>query len=129
MRFLQDSTNCIAYIYFDSNRQGEQGVDALLASLVRQLAAIQSSIPGSLKELYNRHEKKQTRPCGNDISTTLHSLAKLYSRVFIVIDALDECQASGSSAKNVSVCSQVVQPIYSQRHNSFRKSSVCFKTS
>src|SRR5262249_39237143 len=38
---------------------------------------------------------KRTRPSLDEISEVLHSVAGLYSRVFIIVDALDECQAPG----------------------------------
>jgi hypothetical protein len=47
-----------------------------------------------VKDLYNRHKTKRTRPSLDEISRSLQAVATLYSRVFIIIDALDECQVS-----------------------------------
>lgn len=47
-----------------------------------------------MKSLYDSHKDKRTRPSFNEISRTLQSVAALYSRVFIIIDALDESQVS-----------------------------------
>ncbi len=47
-----------------------------------------------MKDLYGRHKDKRTRPSLDEISTTLHSVISTYSSVYIVIDALDECQVS-----------------------------------
>jgi hypothetical protein len=93
-RFQNDPTISIAYIYCNFRQKDEQKIDDLLASLLKQLAQSQSSLPGSIKDLYDRHMKKQTRPLLDEISRALHSVAGLCSRVFIIIDALDECQAS-----------------------------------
>ena len=41
------------------------------------------------------HVEKRTRPSLDELSTTLQSVAATYSRVFIIIDALDELQANG----------------------------------
>jgi len=74
-------------------RQDEQKIDDLLTSLLKQLAEGQLSLPVTVKELYNRHKTKRTRPSLDEISTSLQAVAALYSRVFLIIDALDECQA------------------------------------
>jgi hypothetical protein len=93
-RFSGDPTIGIAYIYCHFRRQDEQKVDDLLASLLKQLAQGKTFLPGSLKDLYSEHKKKRTRPSADEISRTIQSVAVTYSRVFIIIDALDECQVS-----------------------------------
>jgi hypothetical protein len=93
-RFQNDSTVSIAYIYCNFQRKDEQKIDDLLASLLKQLAQGQSSLPDSVKDLYDRHKVKQTRSSLDETLRCLHSVAAMYSRVFIVVDALDECQVS-----------------------------------
>ena len=93
-RFQNDQTVSIAYIYCNFRRKDEQKIDDLLASLLKQLAQGQSSLPDSVKDLYDRHKVKRTRPSLDETLKSLHSVAAMYSRVFIVIDALDECQVS-----------------------------------
>ncbi|KAH8585484.1 hypothetical protein B0O99DRAFT_603266 [Bisporella sp. PMI_857] len=93
-RFHKNSTTGIAYIYCNFNRQEKQKVGDLLASLLKQLAESQLSLPGSVKDLYTHHEAKRTRPSLDEISRVLESVAAIYSRVFFIVDALDECQAS-----------------------------------
>ncbi|KAF8858382.1 hypothetical protein BDZ45DRAFT_397454 [Acephala macrosclerotiorum] len=93
-RFSNDPTTGIAYIYCDFRRQDEQKIDNLLASLLKQLAESQPSLPGSVKDLYNRHKTKRTQPSLDEISKSLQAVTELYSRVFLVIDAIDECQLS-----------------------------------
>jgi len=93
-RFHDDKSIGIAYLYCNFRRQDEQKVDALLASLLKQLAECQHSLPSSVKDLYDRHKTKRTRPSLDEISKTLHSVIATYSVVYIVVDALDECQFS-----------------------------------
>jgi hypothetical protein len=93
-RFHNDKSIGIAYLYCNFRRQDEQKIDDLLASLLKQLAEYQPSRPGSVKDLYDRHKTKRTRPPLNEISGSLQAVATLYSRVFIIVDALDECQVS-----------------------------------
>jgi GTPase SAR1 family protein len=92
-RYREDPTVAVAYLYCDFGRQDEQTVDNLTASLLRQLAEGQSPLSKTMKDLYSKHEKKQTRPPLEDISEALQTVAASYSRVFILVDALDECQA------------------------------------
>jgi hypothetical protein len=95
-RVSSDPTIGMAYIYCSFQQQDVQKIDNLMASLLKQLAQGQSSLPDSVKDLYDRHKVKLTRPSLDEISRSLQSVAVLYSRVFIVVDALDECQVSDS---------------------------------
>ncbi|KAH6670383.1 ankyrin repeat-containing domain protein [Halenospora varia] len=60
--FHDNKNICIAYLYFNFRRQYDQKIDNL-----------------------------RTRPSRNEILMSLQALASMYSRVFIIIDALDEC--------------------------------------
>jgi Cdc6-like AAA superfamily ATPase len=91
-RFQEDPNVGIAYIY--CNFQRRQKLEDLLLSLLKQFAQGQSSIPDTVKLLYNRHKDQRTRPSLNEISRVLHSVVALYSRAFVIVDALDECQVS-----------------------------------
>ncbi|KAF3291522.1 hypothetical protein TWF970_000736 [Orbilia oligospora] len=93
-QFSNDLTVGIAFIYCNFKRKTEQNLDSLLASLLKQLAQSQNFLPENVKKLYDQHSAKRTRPSLDDIVATLKSVASLYSRVFIIVDALDECQAS-----------------------------------
>ena len=96
-RFQNNPTIGIAYLYCDFRRNYEQTIGDFLMCILRQLAQNQSSIPVSVQDLYHRHNKNQTRPSFEDISRALCSVAAMYSKVFIVVDALDECQVSEGS--------------------------------
>jgi Cdc6-like AAA superfamily ATPase len=93
-RFQNDKSIGIAYLYCNFRRQDEQKAQDLLASLLKQLSRGRSSLSDSVKSLHDSHNGKRTRPLFDEISKALQSVADLYSRVFIIIDALDECQAS-----------------------------------
>ena len=95
-RFRDDQTVGIAYIYCNFRRQDEQKAEDLLASLLKQLSQCQSSLPDSVRSLHDGHKNKRTRPTFDEISRALQSVAAMYSRVFIIIDALDECRAFDS---------------------------------
>ncbi|KAH0493756.1 hypothetical protein TgHK011_000407 [Trichoderma gracile] len=69
----------------------EQGIEDLIASLVKQLSRQRPCLPDVIKELHDRHKEEKTRPSVDDLVGVLRSVAALYSRVVIAIDALDEC--------------------------------------
>jgi hypothetical protein len=87
----------VAYLYFKSRRQQEQGLSDLLLSLLKQLTL--PSVPETLASLYKYHEVKRARPSFDEISGALHSVVASYSRAFIIIDALDECRMADSRHK------------------------------
>ncbi|OBT47113.1 hypothetical protein VE00_03058 [Pseudogymnoascus sp. WSF 3629] len=91
-RFQNDKSSGVAYLYCNFQRKDEQKAKDLLASLLKQLTQGRSSLPDSVKSLYESHKDKRTRPSFDEISRALQSVAALYSRVFIIVDALDECQ-------------------------------------
>ncbi|KAL9572165.1 hypothetical protein ACKAV7_003653 [Fusarium commune] len=82
----------IGYIYCNFRRQKEQNINDLLASLLKQLSRSWRCLPESVKLLYDKHEKNGTRPLVEKLSAALQSVVQSYEKVFIVIDALDECQ-------------------------------------
>lgn len=92
--FYNDSKIGIAYIYCNFKKQEEQTIYDLLASVLKQLAESQPALPESIKHLYEHHKAKRTRPSVDEIVTVLQSVMMVYSRIFIIVDALDECQAS-----------------------------------
>ncbi|QYT05611.1 Ankyrin repeat protein [Trichoderma simmonsii] len=107
-KFNNNSTVGIAYIYCNFKMQDEQKIDDLLASVLKQLAESQSCLPESIKNLYNRHKTQHTRPSINEILAVLQSVALMYSRIFIIVDALDECQEySGCRARFISELSNL----------------------
>jgi Cdc6-like AAA superfamily ATPase len=90
----------IAYIYCNYQPQQEQRPADLLSSLLKQLAQERPAMPTDVKNLYKHHRAKGTRPSFNEIVRVLHSTIRLYSRVFIIIDALDEYHASNNEGLN-----------------------------
>lgn len=84
----------IAYIYCNFNRNEEQQAPDLLLSLLKQLSRKRTPIPDPVRDLYKRYKTTSTRPQFEEISRALSSIIATYSCVFIVIDALDECQST-----------------------------------
>jgi Cdc6-like AAA superfamily ATPase len=96
-KFENDPKVGIAYLYCNFRRQQEQRPSDLLTSLLKQLTQRQIPLPEAVKYLYERHKFKGTRPSLDEIVRVLYSTVTSYSRLFILIDALDECQVSDGS--------------------------------
>lgn len=93
-RFLHEQYIAIAYIYCNFHRRHEQKLEDLLKALIKQLSLCLPSLPTHVKELYASHQSRNTRPSINELSKNLLQTAAMYARVFIVVDALDECEAA-----------------------------------
>ena len=72
----------------------KNSITYLLASLLKQLGEALPSLPKAVTELYERHKTKRTRPCIDELSKALQYVAASFTRAFVIIDALDECQIS-----------------------------------
>lgn len=94
-RFSANQDVGIAYVYCNFQLQQKQNAISLLTSLLKQLFRRQSSSSDSVEALYKKHHPNGTRPLINEVSAALQSVLDQYSRVFIIVDALDECLASG----------------------------------
>jgi Cdc6-like AAA superfamily ATPase len=93
-RYNDDKSVGIAYLYCNVKRKEDQKLHKLLASLLKQLSQQRSPLPGCVKSLYDKHKDKRTQPSIDEILRVLQSVAVQYSRVFIIVDALDECDTS-----------------------------------
>jgi hypothetical protein len=80
----------VAFIYCDYKLRHEQTGDMLLTSLLKQLVAGRSTLPDHIQKLYENHGEGTRSLSSEDIRATLRSVSSSYSRVFIVVDALDE---------------------------------------
>jgi len=99
-KFVNYTSVGIAYIYCNYQPQQEQRPADLLLSLLKQLAQEQPAMPTNVKNLYKHHRAKGTRPSFDEIIGVLHSTIRLHSKVFIIIDALDEYHASNNEGLN-----------------------------
>lgn len=91
-RFDTDSTVGIAYIYCNFRSQQSQDIRMLVASVLKQLCQRQLDIPHAIKALYSKWEITKRKPQIEELRVVLRTVAKLFSRVYLVVDALDEWQ-------------------------------------
>ncbi|KAF1994164.1 ankyrin repeat protein, partial [Amniculicola lignicola CBS 123094] len=99
-RFEGDDQVGVVYVYFDFRRQAEHDEINILSNVLRQLSQERTTIPDVLQALYRCHVKSQKRPTLADVTKSLQSVSTSFSRIFIIVDALDECQAIGNCRMN-----------------------------
>ena len=81
----------ILYLYLDYREQDQQSTTNLFGSLLQQLVRRSSSVLDKIVELHREHTSKETRPTANDFLKILQSEMARFSKVFMLVDALDEC--------------------------------------
>jgi hypothetical protein len=86
----------IACIYCSYKDQIEQTYLKLIGSLLKQLVQDQPFISPHIRKLYDTHVNKQTSPTPIEFLEALKSEIGAFSKVFIVVDALDECTEDNS---------------------------------
>lgn len=91
-KFQHDPRISIAFLYCNYKSQQNQKPTDLLAALLKQLVQEQSSPPQEVHSLYKRCVDKRIPPSFQEISEAFRAVVASYSRTFILIDALDECQ-------------------------------------
>lgn len=68
---------------------------------MKQLARDQSCLSQEARTAFDTYKEKINRPSLEESKTLLQQMAASYSRVFILLDALDECQASDGCRTNL----------------------------
>lgn len=81
----------LAFAYCHYKERDTQTLANLIASLVQQLVQCLSTIPDQVRTLYTQHNSKNTRPSGEEFLRILQLLVARFSHVYVVVDALDEC--------------------------------------
>jgi hypothetical protein len=81
---------CI-YVYFDYRDRKKQTLTNLLSSLLAQLVRKGDSISPEIKRKHEDWVKTRVNPTSNEYLHMLESEVRSFSKVYIVIDALDEC--------------------------------------
>jgi ankyrin repeat domain-containing protein 50 len=85
-----DPYTAIAYYYFSFSETSKQSTTSLLSSLIRQLCGHRPDTPQPLLDL-NKYRDRNQRPDLETLKKTFQATAADFQRVYVVIDALDEC--------------------------------------
>ncbi|RDA90642.1 hypothetical protein CP533_6830 [Ophiocordyceps camponoti-saundersi (nom. inval.)] len=89
--YIKDDDVGVAFVYFDYNYHEEQSLLDLASSLLKQLSQKRANFPDVVSSLYKEHNKTCSRPSLSQIKSVLQKVVAEFSRVFILVDALDEC--------------------------------------
>ena len=84
----------VAHLYFNYRDQADQTADNSIASLVKQLAIAHRGIPKPILELYRKLKAQERRPQLQDLEQAFRLTSLNFERVFVIVDALDECNAT-----------------------------------
>jgi hypothetical protein len=90
-RFFRDHGDvAITYIYLDYKEHSQQRPLHLISSLLKQLIQRRTANLDNIRSMYQAHENQHSQPTLDDIIECFTVEASSFSRVFIVIDGLDE---------------------------------------
>ncbi|OBT97547.1 hypothetical protein VE01_04507 [Pseudogymnoascus verrucosus] len=81
----------LAFTYCNYKEHDIQTLSNLMGSLVQQLVQCYGAIPDEVRVLYTQYNARNIRPSEDELSRALLSLISKFSHVYIVVDALDEC--------------------------------------
>ena len=89
-----DEDTRIAYIYCDYKNQTAQTAANLVACLVRQIIGRTKTLPKELATMHEELSNQNRRPSFDELKRLLVAVCNQYTRTYILVDALDECEAS-----------------------------------
>lgn len=93
-----DASIGIACIYCNYKEEHMQSPANLIASLWAQLVQNSGSLSSDVKDLHRSHIRQRSPPTLSGVSKILQSEIGRYSKIFVIVDALDECPESNRSA-------------------------------
>lgn len=83
----------VAYVYCNYKSQGDQDTIGILAAILKQLGQGRPSALSPVERLHQKHSSRRTKPSLDDVCNALREVVSQLPRVYIVVDALDECQS------------------------------------
>lgn len=89
-KFQSDPGVGIAFIYCSYKRQYEQSMEECLASILKQLLVKLDRMPCSIQNSYHQHKSRLSKPSIQELILMLQTVTSSYSKVYFVVDALDE---------------------------------------
>ena len=84
----------LAYFYFSYQNRDSLSAETVFRSLLRQLVVSCKELPKSVLELHQRTESKERPLQLEDLEQALSVACGYFDNIFVVIDALDECDSA-----------------------------------
>lgn len=83
----------VIYAYFTGEEANSQySPTQMISSLIKQLCWGLPALPEPVIEFYNKFLMNGRKPSFSDLESIFLKCSKLFERVFIVLDGLDECE-------------------------------------
>jgi hypothetical protein len=82
----------IACLFCNYKAHADQSATNLFTAILKQLVQARPSIAEPVEQLHKHHTDRGTRPLLDEVLSALQDVLARSSTVYIVIDALDECQ-------------------------------------
>ena len=117
MTVCESGSAILVYFYFDFRVLSKQTCHDLLCSLVFQLSTQSSHCCNILHRVYEEHTDGTKQPSDDTLKGCLKEMLRLLTRerVFIVLDALDECPNTSGLPSPRSDVLQLVKELISLR--------------
>jgi hypothetical protein len=110
--FRDNGDTTIIYAYLVYKEHTQQTPLHLISSLLKQLIQRRTSNLDNARSLYQRHESQHSQPTLDDIIECLNVEISCFSRVFIVVDGLDELsEEDGTRSEFLKVMQLLTGPI------------------
>ena len=90
-KHVQNQAIGVAFIYCNYKSQADQTAASLASAILKHLIQGLVLIPEPVTNLYKRHAKLRTRPSFQEVQDAIQTVVPNYSKVYVIIDALDEC--------------------------------------
>lgn len=105
--FVSSKKSAVAYFFFDFKATAKQEASSCLSSIIGQLCDQASSLPALIKKLHARCHSGHSHPNLSELQDMLSTIIKEFAQVFIVIDALDECDINNERHDILSALSEI----------------------
>ena len=99
--YVSTPNTAVIYFFFDFNDPDKQRDENMMRSLLSQLSSHCINVPPVLEELYSSCLNGDRKPSFEAVLRTFHQIATAFENIFIVLDALDECNQRGEFLANV----------------------------
>jgi fungal STAND N-terminal Goodbye domain/AAA domain len=89
---VRNESNAVVFVYCNYKTTVDKGATAILRALLRQLVQLRPLIPEHVFQLYNDKSNRGSKLSSREVLRTLQLVLKGYSKIHVIVDALDECK-------------------------------------
>jgi len=113
INYLEENVFCdndvtMACVYFD-HKQNFKPVD-ILRSILKSVVRRSLPVSDKIRELRRKHSGRETRPTLKEVAEILADEIQKFKKVFIVLDALDECPEESYTVSKILEEMRKLQP-------------------